>query len=271
LNFVWRNDSLLHPNVKLCTTENMFTFEIDDFSSPFLLHTFSGHMIKRPDIQASLISYDVHAYSDGLFTQLSIPFSETLKSAVPKRRAEFLTGRYAAGKLLNQQGCNYPVAIGQDRAPVWPEGWHGSISHTEEWAVAVLAPSRLGISLGVDIESLRPQMISEIATTFTSEGERAFLAACGMEYETALLIAFSAKESLFKALYPQVRHFFGFEAARICELEQHENRFTLELTSALAPGLCAGYRVMGQYSIGAFGVITLVVTSDNPGKELLSS
>jgi len=249
----------------------MFTFENDDFSSSFLLHTFSGHMTKRPDVKASLISFDAHAYSDALFTQLSIPFYETLKSAVPKRRAEFLTGRYAAGKLLSQQGCKYPVAIGQDRAPVWPEGWHGSISHTEEWAIAVLAPSRLGISLGVDIESLRPQMIRDIATTFTSASERAFLAASSMEYETALLITFSAKESLFKALYPQVRHFFGFEAATICEIEQSENRLTLELTRQLAPGLCIGYRVRGQFSIGEFGVITLVITSDKPGKVLVSS
>lgn len=153
---------------------------------------------------------------------------------------------------------------------MWPEGWCGSISHTQKWAIAVIASSSLSVSLGVDIESSQPQIISEIATTFTSESERTFLAACGINYETALLITFSAKESLFKALYPQVKRFFGFEAARICELEQSESRFTLELTSPLAPGLGLGYRVTGQYSMEAFGVITMIVTSHKPGMMLLS-
>lgn len=51
----------------------------------------------------------------------------------------------------------------------------------------------------------------EIAPAFTIEEERALLAGSGLPFETALAIVFSAKESLFKALYPQVRHLLALK------------------------------------------------------------
>ena len=48
---------------------------------------------------------------------------------------------------------------------------------------------------------------------YTQESERKRLAKSEIGYNTALHIAFSAKESFYKALYPQVRKIFGFESA----------------------------------------------------------
>ncbi|MGD8204447.1 4'-phosphopantetheinyl transferase family protein [Pantoea sp. FN0305] len=237
----------------------MFTFAKHITPSTFIYQQSLGVVTRHPEVSVCLVAFDSPGYRDALFTQLSIAFPDGLRSAVAKRRADYLAGRYAARQLLQNAGCESAVTMGADRAPVWPAGWWGSISHTEKWAIAILAPYRANIRLGVDIETLRPEVMREIATTFTTASERNLLDTRSLPYETALLIAFSAKESLFKALYPQAQHIFGFEAAKLCGLDPQQNRFTLELTSPLAPGLHAGYRIHGDYFIAADSVITLIV------------
>ncbi|EAP7621680.1 4'-phosphopantetheinyl transferase superfamily protein [Salmonella enterica subsp. houtenae] len=237
----------------------MFTFEKHIPLSAFIRQQSMGVVTHQPEVSVCLVAFDSSCYRDTLFTQLSIPFPDILKSAVTKRRAEYLAGRYAASQLLQEAGCNDAVTMGADRAPVWPVGWWGSISHTEKWAIAILGPHRFNTRLGIDIEMLRPDVMLEIANTFTIASERNVLATNHLPYETALLIAFSAKESLFKALYPQAQNFFGFEAAKLCELRPYPNRFTLELTRQLAPDLHASYRIHGYYLMGETDVTTMIV------------
>lgn len=236
----------------------MFTFEQYITASGFISQQSTGFVSCHPEASVCLVGFDKSCYSDELFTQMSLPFPDILKSAVVKRRAEYLAGRYAARQLLQEVGCNGVVAAGPDRAPIWPTGWLGSISHTETWAIAILTPQHFSIGLGVDIETFRPEIMWEIATAFTTPDERDVLGASNLPFETALLICFSAKESLFKALYPLVQQIFGFEAARLCELDAHNNRFTMELTRQLTPNLRAGYRTTGHYLIGQDGVTTII-------------
>ena len=113
------------------------------------------------------------------------------------------------------------------------------------------------------IEEFRPDVMLEAATIFTTCEERDVLAATELPVEIALLIVFSAKESLFKALYPQVQKFFGFEAAKLRELDTLNNKFRLQLTKQLAPDLYEGSYISGHYMIDMGHVITIVVTEDN--------
>lgn len=218
-----------------------------------------GTVTHAPEVTVCLVEFDSAYYSEACFNQLTIPFPDTLKQAVAKRQADYLAGRYAASQLLHKAGCPCTVDIGPDRAPIWPIGWRGSISHTENWAIAILAPCRFNLNLGVDIEKLSPVIMQEIANTFTTASERDFLAASCIPFETALLIAFSAKESLFKALYPRAQQYFGFEAAKLCGLNPHHNLFTLELTTQLTPTLYSGYRTTGHYLLYEEGVVTIVI------------
>ena len=49
-----------------------------------------------------------------------------------KRLSDFATGRYCAMKALEQFGIQDAIIpIGEDRAPIWPEGIVGSISHCD--------------------------------------------------------------------------------------------------------------------------------------------
>lgn len=122
---------------------------------------------------------------------------ETLRAAVPKRQNEYLAGRRCAAKALRTAGL--PEVVGQkDRAPVWPMGCVGSISHSDTRAVAVVSQTHAG--LGVDVERLMTlAQASDIQALILTDAEAA-LRPAAMTFESFLTLIFSAKESVYKAL-----------------------------------------------------------------------
>jgi 4'-phosphopantetheinyl transferase EntD len=48
-------------------------------------------------------------------------------------------------------------------------------------------------------------------------------------------LVFSAKESLYKCLYPQVQRYFGFEAARVCAVDLARGTFVVRLEKDVHP------------------------------------
>lgn len=220
-------------------------------------------IIHLPCLRYCLINFDIRYYQDELFAYFAIPFPPSLSSAVVKRRAEYVAVRYAAKILLQTEGCNNSPGIGQDRAPAWPSGWCGSLSHTDGYAIALVTSQEAGLIPGVDIETFSSLTktfssltIRETANLFSSLDEQALLVDSGIDYEIALLITFSAKESLFKALYPEVRHFFGFEAARVCKIDLLQQRITLELTQSLTQYRTKGSQIAGYYVLRDNQIIT---------------
>lgn len=223
---------------------------------PFIRYFEVGMVIHLPCLRYCLVNFDIRCYQDELFAYFAIPFPQSLNSAVVKRRAEYVAVRYATKILLQIEGCNNTPGIGWDRAPVWPSGWCGSLSHTDGYAIALVTSQEAGLIPGVDIETFSSLTIRETANLFSSLDEQALLVASGIDYELALLITFSAKESLFKALYPEVRHFFGFEAARVCKIEVLHQRITLELTQSLTQYRAKGSQIVGYYILRDNQVIT---------------
>ena len=130
--------------------------------------------------------------------------------AVPQRLAEFAAGRQAARTALMALG--HPAValpMGPDRAPVWPEGIAGSISHAAGIAVAVV---RHGAPLGIDIEDDSP-LPEDLWPSLTSPEERAALP----DGDTGRHVrrVFAAKEALFKAQAQGARAMFGFDAVHM--------------------------------------------------------
>ncbi len=82
-------------------------------------------------------------------------------------------------------------------------------SYTESRDRRHRAQSHRSYAEGIDIEMLAPGTMRETATIFTDTKEQSLPHNCGIPYETALLIAFSVKESLFKALYPEAGCFLA--------------------------------------------------------------
>ncbi len=133
--------------------------------------------------------------------------------AVAGRREAFRLGRAAAHTALQELGRDDgPILSGEDRQPIWPAGVVGSISHTETVGVALVAPTANCLGVGIDIEERR--FAPELADQVPVSEERAWLdSLAAAERHRQTLALFSAKESIFKAFYPRVGRFFGFEVA----------------------------------------------------------
>src|SRR5580765_8375433 len=76
-----------------------------------------------------------------------------IERAAPGRRREYSAGRLLARSLLDSLGAAAaPLLNGPDRAPAWPAGFVGSISHCPTLCAVVVAPTPDICAVGVDVE-----------------------------------------------------------------------------------------------------------------------
>lgn len=164
--------------------------------------------------------------------------------AVPLRLREFAGGRTAARAALNRLGLPHQmIPMAPDRSPVWPRGVRGSITHSGEICLAAVTQDPEILGLGLDLEpdqALPPEILSEVI----------------LDEEQDLLprFVFSAKEAVYKALYPQVGQVFGFDAVRISATNAG---FLATTTMALGPVPC-GTRIAGRVARTEGFILTAV-------------
>ncbi|MDC0611224.1 4'-phosphopantetheinyl transferase superfamily protein [Vibrio sp.] len=166
-------------------------------------------------------SFDVEAFVPDQQT-LGILRLNRLESAVKKRQAEFIAGRYVAKDALSDLGFSNDTAIpiGRNRAPLWPAGVVGSISHNHNTAVCVVGKSDSYGSLGIDVETiLEPSVTAEVLPLIATQSETAIFCPSQWNEQSMATLLFSAKESLFKALYPLVQHYLEFKDAILTEID----------------------------------------------------
>lgn len=183
---------------------------------------------ERHDCHCFILRYGFHEGPNG--ETLALP--EQLIRASPRRKTEFVAGRRcAAAAIRDLTGQEVSPGIGEDRAPIWPEGIIGAISHSHDRAIALAGCSRRFCGIGVDIERLLTEEVArDIAPQALTPRERRSLGTVVDPFVVGLI--FSAKENLFKALYLSVRSFFPFEAAELSA--SHENgSAVLRLTTDL--------------------------------------
>lgn len=155
--------------------------------------------------------------------------------AVEKRRWEFQAGRHCARRALAELGGpETAIAAGADRAPVWPDGFVGSITHTgaaqQGYAAAVVARTSDVRALGLDAELARP-LDAELQTRVLTPTEQAFVSTLesGQRGLVATLF-FSAKEAFYKCQYPVTQRFLGFHEVEV-EFELERNCFRARVRS----------------------------------------
>ncbi|AMA24117.1 enterobactin synthase subunit EntD [Klebsiella pneumoniae] len=162
-----------------------------------------------------------------------LPYHASLTGWGRKRQAEHLAGRIAAAYALREVGEKRLPAIGDRRQPLWPTPWFGSISHCGQRALAVIADR----PVGVDIERrFTPQLAAELESSIIGPAEKTALLRSGLPFPLALTLAFSAKESGFKAWSSHASGLPGFHSARIVALttQQIHLRFTASFSLQLA-------------------------------------
>lgn len=127
--------------------------------------------------------------------------AQYLEAMIPQRRQEFTAGRSCARLALARLGgpaASIPRDI--DRAPQWPDGFVGSITHCHGFCAAAVARDQLVRGLGIDAEVVTP-MDAEMARLVWSEGEKEDLPRLAPELVCGWAkLLFSIKESLFKCL-----------------------------------------------------------------------
>ena len=161
---------------------------------------------------------------------LSLPAA--LKSAVPKRKIQFLAGRFCAREAIKRLGPHSSggaLARDADGCPVWPRGLVGSISHTDAFATAAVARSAEARGLGVDVEPvMTSKSAHDVARLVATEDETERVArAAGLNRLESLTLIFSAKESLFKALYPPMRRRFDYLDCGVVRIDPAGRRFAV--------------------------------------------
>jgi enterobactin synthetase component D len=209
------------------------------------------------------VSYESVRFAPGdeeRFEKIDLPMR--LERAVPKRRLEFRAGRFCAREALERLVPSWgraPVPIGIDRAPVWPAGVLGSITHADGFAAAVVARAADARGLGLDseriIDASAMDAVAELATT---HGELAALVHVRLSEAVVLTLVFSAKESLFKCLYPLVGRYFDFEDATVVDVSEETSTFTTELRIPLG-SFPAMARMRGRFVV-ADGLVHTAIT-----------
>ena len=117
-----------------------------------------------------------------------------LDGMIARRRATFSSGRVAARIALAAAGAPAGPILQHGQAPEPPVGWAVSISHTDDWAVAVAARADHADGLGIDIEAvarMEPSYARFVALRNDDLGERPDPA--------TLTRAFALREAVYKA------------------------------------------------------------------------
>ncbi len=215
--------------------------------------------LPRPLPGAVLVScaFDPARLAPDDFQRAGIVQTPSLERSVAKRRAEYLAGRVCARAALQRlDGREHVPMTHEDRSPVWASGVHGSITHGQGWAAAVVVAQGDCGGVGLDVESVlsderAERLAGEILTSAELERlDRRQLA-------LTVTLTFSLKESLFKALYPLTGTRFWFEDAEVLHWSS-EGDARLRLLTDLSSTWRAGQDVQGQFQVEQGRLLSLV-------------
>lgn len=230
-------------------------------SADFLDHLQTHWPFPTPLIGCTLVSaqFSESAVSPELFNTYSIPVPQ----AGLKRQAEFLAARLCAREALRLQTgqAKIPTQQAHNRAPLWPKHSCGSMSHSHNICAAIVGNSSHWQSLGLDIEKpIEVERAQRLAKTILTPDEHSVYNSFDSQQRALYLtLAFSLKESLFKALNPLTNCYFGFYDAQVLDLEPaHQGRVRLKLCKSLSEQWQAGCELQGQFAQLHGSAVTLV-------------
>jgi len=174
--------------------------------------------------------FDPQKYHDALAVEWGIPLPSRLQQAVSKRRAEYLASRLLVRSVMAELGmADFILTNAPDRSPCWPAGVQASLSHSA--GVVVVAATRQPCAIGVDVEQFMSETTAqETAELLMNEQEQQLLQTLPVSFSTAATLLFSLKESLYKALWPQLHQPMDFLDAELVSVDFAQQRATLRLT-----------------------------------------
>jgi len=140
-----------------------------------------------------------------------------------RRRAEFSTTRVLAHLAMERAGLpQAPVLRKTDRSPHWPDGIRGSLTHSRGLAAAAISTTLAGV--GIDLEQ-QGRLSEAAAARILTTGEYATLRDLGDDFRWFATLVFSAKEAVYKSIYPAVGLYIGYREVTIA-LDRETASFT---------------------------------------------
>ncbi len=184
---------------------------------------------------------------------------EALQDAGCKRLRSFMAGRLCAEEAIRRRRAlseplhesgpvgqlETSIGMGQSGAPVWPliggQRLVGSITHSDRWAVAVVCPSTSIRCIGIDCEeSMDAQSHAAVLQLcFTHEEHRRFPVLS--TDATLASVVFSAKEALYKAVWPILGRYVDFKEVQVLALDSVAGTLGFESSSDDLDALLRGH------------------------------
>ncbi|MGR3838750.1 MAG: 4'-phosphopantetheinyl transferase family protein [Cognatishimia sp.] len=186
---------------------------------------------------------------------------EAIASAIPSRQREFAAGRTAARRALLALGrAPAAIAVGDDRAPIWPRAIVGSIAHDSTTCIAVAAERDRFKALGVDIEPAAP-IEAELFQEICRPEELAWLRQLPFAGRGQVARRFfAAKEAVYKCQYAMSRKIFGFNNLSV--VFDRQGRFDARLMKPAGP-FESGHIFKGMTALVGDQVLSLCWIAEN--------
>jgi 4'-phosphopantetheinyl transferase EntD len=145
------------------------------------------------------------------------------------KQVQWVGGRLAARLAMEELGpAGDPVLVGERGEPLFPPGISASVSHKKDLAVA-LACRQINGTLGIDLET-PGKARKGIANRVLTPVELAEVEALPESRQwLGVMLRFSLKEALYKALHPHLYRYVAFEEAEVFPLLDGTAEITLSL------------------------------------------
>lgn len=179
-----------------------------------------------------------------------------ISRAVASRQREFAAGRSCARAALDRIGVSaVAIPIGPDRAPLWPAGAVGSITHCPGFVGALVAHADAWRGLGFDAEGAGP-LGDEIRTMICSSAELEWISVTRSPSSGDWpKVIFSAKEAVHKCIAPLTGTMLDFLDVTI-SLDPARGTFRARAASTRAESMPLLRRVTGRFALTGQFVLT---------------
>lgn len=154
---------------------------------------------------------------------------DLVANLISQRQHKFLAGRTAVRQALYLLGVEHDksIMVGTYRQPIFDSNVVGSISHSQNYVVALAALAKNKASVALDLEKIKDRISQDLIQRIADDKEAAWICAEPSLKEQRFTLIFSAKETLYKLLYPLYQEFFGFKDASLA-WDQQSNCFRVE-------------------------------------------
>jgi enterobactin synthetase component D len=213
-------------------------------------------MSGRPDIKIPRLFPDYVAHRGMAVWEenalpAEIPLPPRLRNAVWSRQADYVSGRLCAREALELLGAKPgDIPFGEGGSPAWPSGFVGSITHSNQQAFAAVARKSRVLSLGLDVEKIMPPGTAmQLAPFVATSGEYQNLRKISLDMQLLTTMIFSAKEAVFKCLYPVLKFRFDFTDVEILSIDAAIGSFSLVLGNVISKFMPAPAQLVGKIAV----------------------